>query len=74
MADNYLHERGDGKWIIAIYSPEKQIGPFLGSLKIGKDFHVVENKSGGVLVSIPSQNVAFCVNKDLAVDIEENVV
>ena len=65
MAENYLQNRGEGEWIIAIYNPADQmIGPIKGVLVIGKDFHVIQTSGeGGVcLASIPSQNVAYCLN------------
>ena len=66
MEDNSLHNRGYGKWLITIYAPSKEIGPFEGELIISKDsYYVAESdKEEGeiILVTIPSQNVSYCEN------------
>ena len=68
MAENYLQDKGNGNWIIGIYNPLKDIGPFVGILEVGKDFHCVKNSKGDCVVNIPSQNVAYCVNMNIAKD------
>lgn len=71
MADNNVFDRGWGKWVFCIYNPTcgeagNQIGPFEGTLEITKDFHCVvdDNKDNIYTASIPSQNVAYAINKD----------
>jgi len=66
MADNSLHNRGYGKWLITIYAPQKEIGPYIGDLYITKDsYYVCESDPGEeevILVTVPSQNVSYCEN------------
>jgi hypothetical protein len=68
MGDNILQERGFGKWVIHLYNPCKEIGPFEGDLVASRDFHTVKimnNDEDMVVASIPSPNVAYCVDINL---------
>lgn len=65
MADNILTNRGVGQWQFTLYNPDnKVIGIFNGRLEVSKEHHVVIDKeTGETVVSVPSQNVSFVVNR-----------
>jgi hypothetical protein len=64
MADNFVLDRGYGKWEFTVYAPPKTLNEtFQGVLETNKDFHVVRSKEGNVLISVPSQNVSYVINK-----------
>jgi hypothetical protein len=60
--DNYVQDRGCGNWLVGIYNPEKEIGPFEGTLTIAKDFHIITATGGKCVASIPNQNISYCLN------------
>lgn len=63
MADNSLQKHKNGKWLIYIYNPtDSKIGPFTGRLEISKDFHLIYDDDDNTKVTVPSQNVSYCVN------------
>jgi hypothetical protein len=66
MADNELRSVGDGNWIIGIYNPIREIGPFRGILVVGKESHTVKSVKDICIVSIPSPNISYCVNINVA--------
>lgn len=63
MSDNYLQNNGSGLWKIRIYNPGEMIGPFNGFLHVNKEHHIIKTQNGDCIVSIPSQNVAYCINE-----------
>jgi len=72
MGDNVLQKKGYGEWVVHLYNPVIEIGPFSGELTVSRDFHTInaimedddmdEDNLDEVIASIPSPNVAYCVN------------
>ena len=72
MGDNVLQKKGYGEWVVHLYNPVIEIGPFVGELIVSRDFHTInsiiedtdedEDHFDEVIVSVPSPNVAYCVN------------
>lgn len=65
---NSTQSRGFGKWKFYTYNPPICIGTFEGQLNVSKDFHIILKDSNNCIFNIPSQNVAFVINTNLAKD------
>lgn len=64
MAENMVNDRKFGNWFFTLYAPEGSKIPWQkGRLQITKDFHWVETKDGTCVFNVPSQNVAYVINK-----------
>lgn len=64
---NLIAHKGMGNWVIHTYNPSAIVGPVEGILDIDQKFHTVsmQSKAGSkILVSVPSQNVAFVYDRE----------
>lgn len=77
MSNNVIEHKGLGNWVIQTYNPLQKIGPVNGILDVARDFHTITRPMthGSVtisklLVSVPSQNVAFVYDQRIESETE----